>query len=101
MNRTDILINQIAQGKIEFIVGCQTILDDQNLDFQMIYTQLRNYIFNSIPDKTEYNSETYQNATNTIPLRPTFTPVIILKSFSAKIAFDKLENFQEMNIKKQ
>lgn len=85
------LINRIAQNKIDFEMGCQSILNDQNIDFQTILAQLRNYIFNSIPNKTNYNSETYQNAINTIPLKQTFTPIVILKTFPTKIAFNKLE----------
>lgn len=85
------LINKIAQDKIDFEIGCQSILNDQNIDFQTILAQLRNYIFNSIPNKTNYNSETYQNAINTIPLKQTFTPIVILKTFPTKIAFNKLE----------
>lgn len=85
------LMNKIAQDKIDFEIGCQSILNDQNIDFQTILAQLRNYIFNSIPNKTNYNSETYQNAINTIPLKQTFTPIVILKTFPTKIAFNKLE----------
>jgi hypothetical protein len=95
MNKIDILINQIAQNQIAFEVGCQTILNDQNFEFQKFFIHLRNYIFNSFPEKTDYNSETYQYAINTIPLKPTFTPIVILKSFSTKIAFDKLENISK------
>jgi hypothetical protein len=91
MNKEDILINQIAQSKIDFEVGCQTILNDNNFNFQIIFKHLRNFIINSIPNKTDYNSEIYQYAINTIPLKPTFTPIKILKSFSTKIAFEKLE----------
>lgn len=85
------LINRIAQNKIDFEMACQSILNDQNIDFQTILAQLRNYIFNSIPNKTNYSSETYQNAINTIPLKQTFTPIVILKTFPTRIAFNKLE----------
>lgn|SRR5690606_1615889 len=102
MNKIDILINQIAQNQIDFEIGCKTILTNQNFDFQKVFIHLRNYIFNSIPNKIDYNSETYQKAITTIPLKPTFTQFIILKSFSTKIAFDKLEklpkNEQEKTI---
>lgn len=91
MNQTEILINQIAQSKIDFEIGCQTILNGQTFDFQKNFTQLRNFIFNSIPNKTGYNSETYQKAINSIPLKQTFTPIVILKTFPTKIAFNKLE----------
>jgi hypothetical protein len=95
MTKTDILINRIAQNNIDFEGGCQTILNESNFEFQTVFTQLRNYIFNSLPEKTNYNSETYQKAINTIPLKQSITPIIILKSYSTKIAFNKLEGLPE------
>lgn len=92
---TEIVINQIAQSKIDFKAGCELILNEPNFDYQSVFIQLKNYIFNSIPDKTTYNSETYQNAIHTIPLKPTFTPIVILKTFSAKMAFNKLEEIHK------
>ncbi|SFJ76782.1 DUF5958 family protein [Myroides guanonis] len=89
------LINRIAQNKIDFEIGSQTILNEHSTDFQTILAQLKNYIFNSIPNKTNYNSETYQNAINTIPLKQTSTPIVILKTFPTKIAFNKLEQLPE------
>lgn len=91
MEKIEIQINQIAQDKIEFNQSITSLLNEPNFDFITIFTLLRNYIFNSIPDKKNYSSETYQNAINSIPLRPTITPIVILKSFSTKIAFNKLE----------
>ncbi len=88
---TSNLINLIAQNKIDFNSGCKAILNDSNFDFQLVFTELRNYIFNALPDKANYNSETYQKALNTIPLKPTYTPLVILKSFSTQIAFNKLQ----------
>ncbi len=88
---TSNLINLIAQNKIDFNSGCKLILNEPNFDFQLIFTELRNYIFNTLPDKANYNSETYQKALDTIPLKPTYTPIVILRSFSTKIAFNKLQ----------
>ena len=88
---TSNLINLIAQNKIDFNSGCKLILNEPNFDFQLIFTELRNYIFNTLPDKANYNSETYQKALDAIPLKPTYTPIAILRSFSTKIAFNKLQ----------
>lgn len=91
MKITTNIINKIAQSKIEIDLGCQIILNEPTYNFQEVFCELRNCIFNSIPDKTNYYSETYKNAINSIPLKPTITTVVILKSFSTKIALNKLE----------
>lgn len=95
MNKIELTINEIAQNKIEFNEGCKTVLNYKDFNFETIFSCLRNYIFNSIPEKTNYNTLTYQNAIKTIPLKSTFTPIVILKSFATKIAFNKLEKIIE------
>ncbi|MNY00275.1 hypothetical protein D3C86_1327610 [compost metagenome] len=91
MEEFDTLINQIAQDKIEFTQGSTLILNHAKFEFELVFTLLRNYIFNSIPEKVNYTTDTYIQAIASIPLKPTFTPVVILKSFPTKIAFNKLE----------
>lgn len=81
------IINKIAQDKLDFKVGLQQLLQ---YEFEELFTTLNNYIINSIPNKRDYNSEAYQNAIATIPLKPTCTPIVILKTYPAKIAFNKL-----------
>ncbi len=95
MNNVERIINEIAQNKIELDKGCNTLLNDKDFNFATIFNYLRNYIFNSIPEKINYNTETYQNAIKTIPLKSTFTAIVILKSFETKIAFNKLEKIIE------
>ncbi|MEN5234285.1 DUF5958 family protein [Sphingobacterium faecium] len=85
------LINQIAQDKIQFNQGSSLILNHANFEFEFVFILLRNYIFNSIPEKVNYTTDKYIQAIASIPLKPTFTPVAILKSFRTKIAFKKLE----------
>lgn len=89
MEKHELLINQIAQDKIDFDFGAQLLLD-KNHSFEQLFKTLHFYILNSIPDKIDYNSETYQTALNTIPLKPTYTPIVILQRFPTKIAFKKL-----------
>lgn len=91
MNLTEKMINKISQDKIDFSLGIKLLLEDEKYNFDELFTTLRNYIFNSIPNKTDYNSEAYQNAINTIPLKSTYTPIVILKNYSPKIAFSKLD----------
>lgn len=99
MNKTEEIINKIAQDKLDFHLGLHILLEE-DYSFKELFNTLHNYIINSIPNKTDYNSEAYQRAINSIPLKPTFTPIIILKSFSTKIAFYKLASMPENEHKK-
>ncbi|SHH81303.1 DUF5958 family protein [Flavobacterium defluvii] len=90
MNQLEQLINQISQDKIDFKSGLELLFDHDQYNFQHVLSTLRNYIINSIPNKTNYNSEAYQTAIRTIPLKPTYTPIVLLKTYPTKIAFDKL-----------
>ncbi|TPG38089.1 DUF5958 family protein [Flavobacterium pectinovorum] len=90
MHQHEVIINKIAQDKIDFELGTKLILENEEYNFEILFVTLKKNIFNSIPDKTDYNTKTYQNAINTIPLKPTYTPIVILKNFSTKIAFNKL-----------
>ncbi len=89
-NDQELLINKIAQDKIDFKTGLQLLLDDNEYNFHSLFITLNNYIINSIPNKTDYNSEAYQLAINTIPLKPTYTPIVLLKTYPTKIALQKL-----------
>lgn len=90
MNQPEELINKIAQDKIDFNIGLNLLLKDEQYSFENIFNTLRNYIINSISDKENYNSEAYQKAISTIPLKPTYTPIVILKTYPTKIALSKL-----------
>ena len=95
MSQKELIINKVAQDKIDFNLGVQLLLEDPEYDFEVLFTTLKNYIFNAIPEKTHYNTETYQNELNTIPLKSTYTPIVILKTFPTKIAFYKLAELPE------
>ncbi|WKL47715.1 DUF5958 family protein [Flavobacterium pectinovorum] len=94
------IINQVAQDKIDFNEGLKFLLENEQYNFEELFTTLKNYIFNVIPNKTDYNSETYQKAINTIPLKPTYTPIVILKNYSTRIAFNKLFTLPKIENKK-
>lgn len=94
------IINQVAQDKIDFNEGLKFLLENEQYNLEELFTTLKNYIFNAIPNKTDYNSETYQKAINTIPLKPTYTPIVILKNYSTRIAFNKLLTLPKIENKK-
>lgn len=90
MNQKEVIINKIAQNKLDFNLGIQLLLEYTEYNFEELLPTLKTFIFNAIPNKMDYNSEAYQNAINTIPLKPTYTPIVLLKRFPARIAFNKL-----------
>ncbi|KQO33911.1 hypothetical protein ASF10_17880 [Flavobacterium sp. Leaf82] len=100
MSQTEEIINKVAQDKIDVNLGIKLLFEDPEYNFERLFTTLKNYIFNSIPDKTDYNTETYQKAIHTIPLKPTHTPIIFLKRFSLKIALSKLSELPKNENKK-
>lgn len=100
MSEKEKIINKVAQDKIDFNVGIELLIQDSEYDFKGVFTTLTNYIFNAIPEKTNYNTETYQNAIRTIPLKPTYTPIVLLTSFPTRIAFYKLAELPENENKK-
>ena len=91
MQATEILINKIAQNILEFEHGKNILITDLETNYFSLFEILENYIFNSIPDKSNYNSESYQVAIRTIPIKSSQTPVVILSKNSTKIAFKKLK----------
>ena len=88
-------INLIAQNITEFDKGQKLILKSSEFDFKVTFAILKNFIFNSIRDKSNYNSDSYQRAIVSIPIRQTFTPIVILNKFSTKIAFKILSELPE------
>ena len=93
-------INLIAQNKTEFDEGQEQILKNSEFDFNETFEILKNYIFNAIPNKSDYNSDSYQKAIVSIPIKQTFTPIIILNKFSTKNAFKKLSKLPESEYEK-
>lgn len=93
-------INLIAQNKTEFDEGLKLILKKPEYDFKEIFEILQNLILNSIPNKSNYSSDSYQKAIVSIPIKQTFTPIIILNKFSIKNAFKKLSELPESEYEK-
>lgn len=93
-------INLIAQNKTEFDEGQELILKNSEFDFNETFEILKNYIFNAIPNKSDYNSDSYQKAIVSIPIKQSFTPIIILNKFSTKNASKKLSELSESEYEK-
>lgn len=93
-------INLIAQNRIEFNEGIALILNNSDFDFKKTFNTLKFFIFNSIPEKATYTSASYQKAIFSIPLRQTFTPIVLLTKFPTKIAFMKLKELPENEYEK-
>lgn len=95
MAEIEIIINKIAKDKIVFKDGVRQILQNPEFDFNKVFQTLETYIFNAIPSKSDYESEAYRKAIQTIPIKPTSTPIIILNQNSTKIALRKLKDLQK------
>ena len=93
-------INLIAQNKTEFDEGQEQILKNSEFDFNKTFEILKSNIFNAIPNKSDYNSDSYQKAIVSIPIKQTYTPFIILNKFSTKNAFKKLSELPESEYEK-
>jgi hypothetical protein len=93
-------INLIAQNKTEFDEGLKLILKKPEFDFKETFEILQNLILNSIPNKSNYSSDSYQKAIVTIPIKQTFTPITILNKFSIKNAFKRLGELPESEYEK-
>lgn len=94
------IINKAAQGKIGFHEAVDWF-DSLPQESQKGEIQnLMNFIRNAIHDKEGYQSEIYQQAIKTIPLKKTHTPVILLNTFPIKIAFNKLGTLPFIEFKK-
>jgi hypothetical protein len=100
MNTVEKQINLIAQDKIEFEKGVKLVFENSEFDFKQKIEILTSLILNSIPNKSNYNSESYQKAIVSIPIKQSFTSVIILNKFSIKNAFKKLSELPENEYEK-
>ena len=100
MGKLEKQINLIAQNKIDFDEGQNLIIKSLEFDFNETFEILKNFILNSIPNKSNYCSDSYQKAIISIPLKQTFTPIIILNKFSVKDAFKRLSELSESEYEK-
>lgn len=92
MTEIEIIINKVAQDKVDYKDGVKIILQHPQFDFIQTIQSLETFILNAIPNKSSYESEAYRKAISTIPLKPTVTPIVILNKNSTKIAFGKLKD---------
>ncbi|MBU0941733.1 MAG: hypothetical protein KKD36_09915 [Bacteroidetes bacterium] len=100
MNTVEKQINLIAQDKIEFEKGLKLVFENSEFDFKQKFEILTSLILNSIPYKSNYSSESYQKAIVSIPIKQSFTSVMILNKFPIKNAFKKLSELPENEFEK-
>jgi hypothetical protein len=92
----DIMINKFAQEKINL---------EQILDwFGCFETQIQRNIIRSISlclEQSYPNEETFNKAIQLIPLKPTTTAIVLLKTYkNLKVALDKIELLPDYEMKK-
>ncbi len=92
----DIMLNKFAQGKINL----EQILDWFG-DFE---TQIQRNIIRWAGQclvQSHPNEETFNKAIQLIPLKPTTTAIVLLKTYkNLKVALDKIESLPDYEIKK-
>lgn len=49
---TEEIINKIAQNKLDFNLGTQLLFKNSEYNFEALFSSLKKFIFNSIPNKT-------------------------------------------------
>lgn len=86
MTEEEIIINKIAQDKLDFKEGVKwfdELVDDKKKE---VVDKLTVFIQQSHPTKDSVDS-----GLDSAPIRPTMTPVIIFRTKELKIALDKIK----------
>lgn len=96
LTEEDIMINKFAQEKINL---------EQILDwFDIFETQIQRKIIRWTSQcliQSHPNKETFNKAIQLIPLKPTVTAIVLLKTYkNLKVALDKIELLSDYEIKK-
>ncbi|WP_129538097.1 DUF5958 family protein [Flavobacterium sp. 140616W15] len=96
LTEEDIMINKFAQEKINL---------EQILDwFDIFETQIQRKIIRLTSQcliQSRPNEETFNKAIQLIPLKPTVTAIVFLKTYkNLKVALDKIELLPDYEIKK-
>ncbi len=86
MTEEEIIINKIAQDKLDFDKGVkwfEELVDDRKKE---VIEKLTVFIKQSHPTK-----ESIDSGLDSVPIKPTMTPMIILRTKELKIALDKIK----------
>ncbi len=95
MEKEDIIINKIAQDKISINDGIEWFTTLSNFDKKKVIFLLKFFVHQSHP-----NEKTIEIAIPKIPLKPTMTPIVIIKSNNFNIALSKILKLPENEYQK-
>lgn len=95
LRSTDILINSFAQEKLDLDKLLVWFDSLSNSDQRETVIWLRCYLEQSHP-----NDEIIKTGIEQIPLKPTMTPIVLLKSKTFKIALNKIIDLPDVEMKK-
>tara|TARA_R110000772_G_scaffold20466_2_gene56696 strand:- start:19919 stop:20305 length:387 start_codon:yes stop_codon:yes gene_type:complete len=95
MNEQEIIINQIAQNLISIEDGISWYDSLSDSDKKYVLSKTIFFIEQSHP-----NDELINKSINNIPLKPTMTPIVLLKTYSLNIAMGKILKLPEYEYRK-
>ena len=95
VEKEEIIINKIAQNKISIDLGIEWFESLTDSEKIRIVNRTKYYLEQSHP-----NAELIEKAISNIPLKPTMTPVVILKTNDFKIALNKIIELPKSELSK-
>lgn len=100
LTQEDFYINKYAQEKIELTKFLIWFDSKNEVDQKMIIRHVGEYIKQAIPDKVNWNQNEINCIIPSVPLKQSFTPIILLKTKPLKIALEKIYNLPKEENKK-
>ena len=92
LTQEDFYINRFAQEKIELKDVLEWFDSKTEIDQKMTINHVGECIKQAIPDKVDWNQNEINQSIQSIPLKQSFTPIILLKTKPLKIALEKIYN---------
>lgn len=90
LTQEELYINNFAQEKIELKEVLVWFDSKNEFDQKTIIRHVGECIKQAIPDKVNWNQDEINHTIPSIPLKQSFTPIIILKTKPLKIALEKI-----------
>ena len=95
MEEQGIIINKIAQGKLSIENGIEWFDSLSDVEKKSAFFTTKFYTIQSLP-----NENIIKTAIPKIPLKPTITPIVILKTNPFNIAINKISKLPENEYRK-